>query len=497
MTHEPHPPPRAGLKPRIPPGTRAEIGWLGALIAAALGRAARTEGPPNIFTTLARHRRLFRAWLRFAGALMPRGSLPRADTELLILRVAHNCRSEYEWAHHERIGRSAGLTGVEIERVREGPSADGWSARQKLLLQAADELHADREISDELWVRLCGELPDIELIELCMLVGHYEMLALTLNSLRVQPDEVRPAVRLRRRPPYGDELAGRRVLITGAARGIGAATAKRLHQRGARVVLAGLEPDELASVARACGEALAVVCDVREREQVEAAVEAAVEHLGGLDVVIANAGVAAQLPLIGGDPAIFERTLEVNLLGVYYTLRAAGPHIAHPRGYALAISSLAAAVHPPLLGAYSASKAGVEALANALRIELASTGAKVGVAYFGELDSDMTRRAFGTEAASQLKLGSRLRVAPLQAGVDAIERGIARRSRRVIAPAWVGAVLPARMLAQRLVDRLTRSGLDQALETARLERAPLTTELPERSALAGGPAAARRSAPAS
>ena len=89
---------------------------------------------------------------------------------------------------------------------------------------------------------------------------------------------------------------------------------------------------------------------------------------------------------MGGDPQVFERTIEVNLLGTYYTLRAAAPHIAHPGGYALAISSLAAAVHPPLLGAYSASKAGVEALADALRIELLHTGARVGVAYFAELE---------------------------------------------------------------------------------------------------------------
>jgi NAD(P)-dependent dehydrogenase (short-subunit alcohol dehydrogenase family) len=252
-----------------------------------------------------------------------------------------------------------------------------------------------------------------------------------------------------------------------------------MYERGARVVLAGIEPDELSRVAADCGNALAVICDVRDRGQVEAAVEAAVDDLGGLDVVIANAGVAAQLPLIGGDPAIFERTVEVNLLGVYYTLRAAGPYIAHARGYALAISSLAAAVHPPLLGAYSASKAGVEALGDALRVELASSGAKVGVAYFAELDTDMTRRGFGTEAASKLRFGS-LSVAPLDAGVDAIERAVARRSRRVVAPAWVAAVLPVRMLAQRVVDRAARSGLDRALAIARTENAPLTTELPER-----------------
>src|SRR5262249_25258630 len=260
--------------------------------------------------------------------------------------------------------------------------------------------------------------------------------------MSAMPDDVRaigPASWLGRRLATGEALVGRRVLITGAARGIGAATARRLYSRGARVVGAGIEPDLLVQVASDCGDALAVVCDVRDREQVETAVEAAVDHLGGLDVVIANAGVAAQLPLIGGDPDVFERTLAVNLYGVYYTLRAAGPHIAHERGYALAIASLAAALHLPLLGAYSASKAGVEALADSLRIELASSGAQVGVAYFGELDTDMTRRGFGTQAVSKLELpgGALSRVAPLQAGVDAIERGVARRSRHVVAPGWV------------------------------------------------------------
>jgi NAD(P)-dependent dehydrogenase (short-subunit alcohol dehydrogenase family) len=277
-------------------------------------------------------------------------------------------------------------------------------------------------------------------------------------------------------------LSGRRVFITGAARGIGAATAKRLCARGARVALAGLEPDVLAAVARECGDASWMECDVRDRTQVEDAVELAVQRLGGLDVVVANAGTAAQLPIVGGDPTVFERTVEVNLLGVYYTLRAAGPHIAHGGGYALAISSLAAAVHPPLLGAYCASKAGVEALADALRIELASSGARVGVAYFAELDTDMTQRGFGTKAAAKLKNpgGPFTRVAPLEVGVNAIERGITRRSRRVAAPAWVGSVLPIRMLAQRLVDVGSRRGLDAALEIARGENAPLTTPQPPR-----------------
>ncbi|HUA71724.1 MAG TPA: SDR family NAD(P)-dependent oxidoreductase [Solirubrobacteraceae bacterium] len=277
------------------------------------------------------------------------------------------------------------------------------------------------------------------------------------------------------------DLSGRRVLITGAARGIGAATAQRLHERGARVVLAGIEPDTLARTAARCGDSLAVVCDVRDRDQVDAAVEAAAEHLRGLDVVVANAGVAAQLPLVGGDPEVFERTIDVNLLGVYYTLRAAGPHISHERGYALVIASLAAAVHPALLGAYSASKAGVEALADALRIELAPSGARVGVAYFAELDTDMVRLGFGTEAAKRIAEIRRpvARVSPLEVGIDAIERGIARRSRRVVAPRWVAAALPMRMLFQRAIELATRASIEDVVEIARAENAPLTTPQPD------------------
>jgi AhpD family alkylhydroperoxidase len=466
-------------RPRIRPGSFRQLGVRNALVAAALGKVAGTP-PPNLFTTLGRHRPLFRGWLRFAGALMPRGKLPRAETELVILRVAHNAGCEYEWRHHERLAQRSGLTKADVERVRGQSTNSGWSERQTLLLAAADEMHEQRRIGDELWGRLSDRLSDVELIELCMLIGHYEMLAMTIGSLGIQPDPVRRtrgAQQTAERP-----LEGRRVLITGAARGIGAATAKRLYEGGARVAVAGIEPDLLADVAAQCGGGPALKCDVRDRAQVEDAVSKAVAHLGGLDVVIANAGVAAQLPVIGGDPEVFESTFEVNLLGTYYTLRATAPHIAHPNGYALAIASLAAAVHPPLLGAYAASKAGVEALADALRGEIAGSGARVGVAYFAELDTDMTSRGFGTEAAARMNLQRFQRVSPLSAGVDAIERGVRKRSRRVFAPGWVGAVLPVRMLAQRLVDGFRPPGMDKAIEIARGEHAPLTTELPEREA---------------
>jgi AhpD family alkylhydroperoxidase len=183
-----------GGAPRIAPGTAADVGRVNWLIARAIGLATRGE-PPHVFTTLGRHRRLFRRWLRFAGALMPGGKLPRADTELVILRVAHNCDCEYEWGHHERLGKRAGLSAGDIQRVRAGADAGGWTPRQALLLRAADELHETRTMSDELWGALRPLLNDQELIELCMLIGHYEMLAMTLNALCVEPESSSPVPR--------------------------------------------------------------------------------------------------------------------------------------------------------------------------------------------------------------------------------------------------------------------------------------------------------------
>jgi alkylhydroperoxidase family enzyme len=183
---------RSGTAPRIPPGGRAELGLVNWGIAQVVG-AATGGRPPNIFLTLGRHRGLFRAWLRFAARLMPRGTLPRRDSELVILRVAHNCASEYERRQHERIARDAGLSEELIEAVRSDAPAGAFSARQQLILRAVDELHRDRDLGDETWAALSAQLSERELIELCMLTGHYEMLAMTLNSLRVEPD--REAVR--------------------------------------------------------------------------------------------------------------------------------------------------------------------------------------------------------------------------------------------------------------------------------------------------------------
>jgi NAD(P)-dependent dehydrogenase (short-subunit alcohol dehydrogenase family) len=276
------------------------------------------------------------------------------------------------------------------------------------------------------------------------------------------------------------EIAGTRVLITGAARGIGALLAQRLHERGARVALLGLEPELLEAVAARCGDAPWYQCDVASRTQVDGAVTDAVGRLGGLDVAIANAGIGAQMTLIDGDPAIWDATFAVNLMGSYNLVRAAGPHVSHPRGYFLLTASLAAAVHLPLMSAYCASKAAVESLGDSLRIELLPAGARVGVAYYAELDTEMTSRGFATKAAARTQLGGHghLPVSPVKPAIDALERGIRRRARRVVSPSWVGALLPIRMVAQRVVELQVRRGLADTLEIARREHAPLTTAQP-------------------
>lgn len=175
-------------RPRIAPGSTKEIGRYHATLIALVSKRIGSRRPLNAATTIARHPKLFRRWFRFAGTFMVNGTLDRADSELLILRAAHNGSSEYEWRHHERIALSTGLTREDVERVRQGPEAAGWTARQATLLRAADELHEQTKISAPVWDELSSFLSDKQLIELCMLVGHYTMLAMTLNSLQVEVD---------------------------------------------------------------------------------------------------------------------------------------------------------------------------------------------------------------------------------------------------------------------------------------------------------------------
>lgn len=176
--------------PRVEPGDRRAVGLLTWGLARASGRVTRTT-PPNLFLVLGRHRRLFRGWLRFAGRLMPGGTLPRRETELLILRVAHVRDCAYELEHHRRLGARAGLGDAEVDRVRTGPDATGWTARERALLQAADELLHARDLSDERWGDLRQHLDERGAIELVLLVGHYDMLATAIRALRIPADQPR------------------------------------------------------------------------------------------------------------------------------------------------------------------------------------------------------------------------------------------------------------------------------------------------------------------
>jgi len=176
--------------PRIAPGGRREVGPFVWGFSRVAGRVMRTN-PPNLFLTLGRHPRLFRGWLRFAGRLMPRGRLPRRETELVILRVSELASCEYERVHHIHLGRRAGLTDRDLERVVRGPEAAGWSRRERAILAAVDALHHARDLDDAQWSALRGHLDEREAIELLLLAGHYEMLATTINTLRIEPDRAR------------------------------------------------------------------------------------------------------------------------------------------------------------------------------------------------------------------------------------------------------------------------------------------------------------------
>jgi hypothetical protein len=155
---------------------------------ARLAGLATGNEPLRVFTTIGWHRRLFRWWLPFSASLLLKGLLPRADTELLILRTAWNCDGWYEWVQHVPLAVRWGLKATHISGSAEGPRYPHWTARQRLLIEAADQLHTNRVIDDPTWQRLTARLSIEQCEELCFLVGHYEMLAMALNSLGVEPE---------------------------------------------------------------------------------------------------------------------------------------------------------------------------------------------------------------------------------------------------------------------------------------------------------------------
>jgi NAD(P)-dependent dehydrogenase (short-subunit alcohol dehydrogenase family) len=223
------------------------------------------------------------------------------------------------------------------------------------------------------------------------------------------------------------------------------------------VALAGLEPELLERAAAACGErALAIECDVTELAAVERAAAAAAERFGSLDAVVANAGIASTGFVRSIDPDAWARVVEVNLLGTFRTIRGCLPRLVDSRGYALLVSSRAAALHSPGMSAYAASKAGVEALADSLRAEVGHLGVDVGCAYFSLVTTDMVSGADAHPVTGSLQEQLKGPLAwryPPSAAAEGLARGVERRSRRVLVPGWLRLLLALRPWLPPLVER--------------------------------------------
>ncbi|MBS4730428.1 SDR family oxidoreductase [Mycobacterium sp. SM1] len=239
-------------------------------------------------------------------------------------------------------------------------------------------------------------------------------------------------------------VSGKVVFITGSAGGIGAEVARRLHARGAKLVLTDLDEAQLNVLASELGDewVLTMVADVRDLSAMQAAADLAVERFGGIDVVMANAGIATYGSVLRVDPEAFARLIDVNVLGVYHTVRAALPSVIQRHGYVLIVSSLAAYAAAPGLAPYNASKAAVEHFANALRLEVAHLGVDVGSAHMSWIDTPMVRDSKAdlttfTEMLAKLPYPLN-RTTSVQKCARAFVKGIEGRKRRINSPGWVG-----------------------------------------------------------
>ncbi|OBA42181.1 MULTISPECIES: short-chain dehydrogenase/reductase [unclassified Gordonia (in: high G+C Gram-positive bacteria)] len=260
------------------------------------------------------------------------------------------------------------------------------------------------------------------------------------------------------------DIRGAVVLVTGAAQGIGLRTAHRLVDSGAHVVLTDVDATALESASAdfAGDAALAVEADVRELDSMARAVDKALGRFGRLDHVVANAGITPPTATLRGvDPAAFDRVVDVNLRGVFNTVRACMEPVIAAQGHMQLVASCAA--FAPGMGgsAYMITKSGVEQLGRALRIELSAYGASAGIAYFGIVETDMTRATLdddpiGKEIGGQLPWPLNRRITADDAAgvlVDAI------RSRRgqVVAPRQWSVYSALRGLINPLLDeKLTR-----------------------------------------
>lgn len=261
-------------------------------------------------------------------------------------------------------------------------------------------------------------------------------------------------------------LAAMHIFITGPARGIGAALARQLAARGDRVALAGLEPDRLAELARELGpQHVWFDCDVTDQASLTRAVEGTVSAFGGIDVVIANAGIASHGTLAITPIEAIERVVAVNFMGVIRTVHATLPHITTARGYYLLISSAAAIAAACGMATYCGTKAGVEQFGNALRLEVQHKGVDVGIAHPAWIDTDLVRDA-KRELSTFNEMLKRMpapfnAVTPLEVCTNVLVKAIDQRERKIFIPKGLKYVSMLRhFFMSKFMDKQTgkRSG---------------------------------------
>jgi NAD(P)-dependent dehydrogenase (short-subunit alcohol dehydrogenase family) len=255
------------------------------------------------------------------------------------------------------------------------------------------------------------------------------------------------------------DLNGKVALVTGAARGIGFETARQMHLRGASIAVLDLDADEAREAAERIGpRAIGLGGDVTDQSALMNAVAEVVERFGGIDVAVANAGIAqkqfATVRSISGEE--WERVFEVDLLGVWRTVRAALPQIVERRGQMIVVSSVYAFANGMGNSPYAVAKAGVEALGRTLRAELKPHGASASVAYFGWVDTKMVQDAFEQEDSSRIRELSPewllKRITPEEAGAGLV-RGIEEQAPRIFVPKWWRYVSAFRGLINPLLDK--------------------------------------------
>jgi NAD(P)-dependent dehydrogenase (short-subunit alcohol dehydrogenase family) len=254
-------------------------------------------------------------------------------------------------------------------------------------------------------------------------------------------------------------LNGKVALVTGAARGIGYETARHMHMRGASVAVLDLDAELAREAAERIGErAIGIAADVTDHGAMMAAVAETVERLGGVDVAVANAGIAQSRLMtaraLGAEE--WERVFEVDLLGVWRTCRAAMPQIVERRGQLVLISSVYAFMNGMANSPYAVAKAGVESMGRALRVELLPQGASATVGYFGWVDTKLVQDAFAQEDSARLNEFTPAwllkRITPDEAAAGLV-RGIEERTPRVFVPKWWRYVSAMRGVIMPLLDR--------------------------------------------